>query len=226
MIAPSRFGDGTCFVAERPDGIEVLAPPGVRITAARWELDDSDAARGWRLARWTDHEERDAFLDVDPPDSITVLAPEEVVDVLGAAHAADVRRVLLEHLGVADAFGRAPLGQLLRDGHAQAAAFASARAVTAFKDAFPDHDCRSARAPLHYQPVPDTAEALLQAMPGPRHLPKRQRARTMIKEGFVLAARHAADHVQATGVIAWSQRSLRLGGVRLATVDADDYERQ
>jgi hypothetical protein len=160
---------GIWFTSDSDTRMEILAPPGVRITAT----EPSDpfapgAVPGWRRASLLDEGEGD-------PLSLHVawthrISTREAATLLGERWIGEVQGILIGQLHLAASVGRRPDGCPADDELARAGSIAATWILAELRGAFPAQRWEMPGGEMHMEQVPNFSDELLRRIPAPSPL--------------------------------------------------------
>lgn len=178
-------GDGLWFEFRDGSAIEVIAPPGVWLSARH------GLSGGWSAARWEDTAHRS--IDSDPPDHFRTISAVEVLECVGREHADTVEAVMIEQLLAATNYGQPLAGRPPVESRARLSAEMSKSVVAELAEAFPGSTWQIPGGSLGTSVVPDTVDELLLAMGGvePRAVQAAPRASQVRTARLLTATMHA-----------------------------------
>jgi hypothetical protein len=150
---------GIWFVLQRDSELEVIAPPGIRITLGEGgDPSVPGLLPGWRRVTLPDDDDLDPQA-IDAADAVCV-STRYVLERLGPESAFEIKRIMIAQLSIAVALDQTGAG-LVDDSHAPASSSASSWALGELRDAFPDELWEFARELMYAECVPHFSEDLL-----------------------------------------------------------------
>jgi hypothetical protein len=126
---------GIWFVLHANSEMEIIAPPGIRITLGEGRDPEVPSLPGWHRVKLPDDDDLDPHA-IDDADAVYI-STRDVLDRLGPESASEIKQIMLAQLSMALALAQAE-GDSVGDGRATADSRGVIWALSELRDAFPD----------------------------------------------------------------------------------------